>query len=382
MIYIVYPVLLVILLFGSRLYGKGKWNDEAFSYPQMKVMQGFIALLIMFHHAGQKTSASWLDKRFYIAGLEFFVPIGYVLVSFFVFCSGYGLYKSLKNKKDYLSGRFIVHRILPMIILGYVVAMIFLAARYMLGHRIGKDQLLYYLTGVKLCNPNGWYVIIMPFFYLCFFLAFKFIKKEKIALTAVLLFTLAYQIFGTSLDHNDWWMRGEWWYNSVHLFTVGIFFAMHEEKIVAHLKKYYIIYFIVTLLAIPALYIFSEYTKAVFSYYGEYAHDPNRWSKRIICLIAEILFSSAVVFWSFLLMMKLKIGNGFLRLMGKITLEFYLIHGLFVELFAYCFDGKYKSLYYIKNPLLFVGVVFALGFASALLIKLCEHLIGKAMNTT
>ncbi len=377
MIYLVYPILLIVLLFGSHMYGKGEWNEDAFSLGQMKALQGFVALLIMFHHIGQKTCASWLDKRYVVPGLEFFVPIGFILVSFFTFCSGYGLYKSFKMKKDYLSGKFIVHRILPIIIIGYVSALIFLLARFLLGHKLSSEQLIYFISGAKLCNPYSWYVCVIPFFYLAFFLAFKFIKKEKLALFAVLLFTVAYQILGASIDHNDFWMRGEWWYNSIHLFVVGIFFAMHEEKITAHLKKYFWIYFIVTLVLIPVLYGYSEFAKGTFSYYSENFNAPDKVFRRIMCLVGEILVSSDVVFWSFLLGMKLKIGNGFLKLMGKITLEFYLIHGLFVELFAHHFDDKYKSLYYMRNNVLMVVTVFVLGLVSALVMKYCGDLLRK-----
>ena len=100
MIYIVYPVLLIVLFWGCRIYGRGKWNDEFLSLQQTKAFLGFAALLIMFHHVGQKTSASWIDRKYYIPGLEFFVPIGYILVAVFTFCSGYGLYKSFKSKPD------------------------------------------------------------------------------------------------------------------------------------------------------------------------------------------------------------------------------------------------------------------------------------------
>ena len=73
--------------------------------------------------------------------------------------------------------------------------------------------------------------------------------------------------------------------------------------------------------------------------------------------------------------MKVRIGNRFLKLMGSITLEFYLIHGLYVELFSYSFDGKAASLVYIKNSLLFSIIVFTMSFPSALLIKILRKCI-------
>ncbi len=378
MIYVVYPVLLVVLLWGCSLKGRGEWNEEAFSLRQMKAIQGFVAICIMLHHIGQKTCASWLPKNNIIPGLEFFVPIGFVLVSFFTFCSGYGLYKSYKNKKDYLNKSFLLRRILPVIALGYIVALIFLPVRYLLGEKISGLGLLGYLSGLVLCNPNGWYVIVIPFFYLCFFLAFRFCKKEKTAILIVLLFTVAFQLLGTSLDHNDLWMRGEWWYNSIHLFVVGIFFAKHEEGIVSHLKKHYILYLLLGLILILPLSFLCSFLRDKVSYYGEYFNAPDRWGRRIICLLGEMAFSSSVVFTAFMIGLKLKVGNRFLAFMGRITLEFYLIHGLFVELFARKFDDKLKSLVFIKNNLLYVVVVFVLALPPAFLLAfLREKILGK-----
>ena len=377
LIYIIYPLLLAALLIGSRVAKKKEWNEEAFSLDQMKMLQGFIAVLIMCHHCGQKNSASWIDERYYTGGMEFFVPIGFVLVSFFTFCSGYGLYKSLKTKKDYLKKSFIAHRILPIIGTGYLVAMIFLLVRILLGENLKLDNNgLWYVLGLKLANPNGWYVIVIPFFYLAFYLAFRFMKSEKAALFAILVFTIAFQFLGASLDHNDWWMRGEWWYNSIHLFVVGIWFAKNEEKLIPEIKKHYKLFLIIGLLLILPLFILSEFLKGVFSYYAEYWNAPDKVFRRVVSLSGEVLFSSVVVLTAFIISLKVKIGNPFLKLMGKITLEFYLIHGLFSELFCFAFDGSLKS-FYIKNQLLYVVVVFALGIPSALLIRYVVGMIKK-----
>ena len=369
--------MVLALFWGSKRFKKDEWNEEAFSLRQMKAIQGFATLCIMLHHCGQKVSASWIDKRFYKPGLDFFVPIGYILVTFFTFSSGYGLYKSFKTKENYLKNHFILKRIVPIVVLGYVINLIFLAVRYALGERITGEKLLWYLTGAKLCNPNSWYVYIIPLFYLCFYFAFRYIKSEKKALTVVLIFTIAYQLLGASIDHNDWIMRGEWWYNSIHLFVVGIFFARHEEKIVGHIKKHHALYVILGIVSILAFTVFSEFCKSFFSYYGENWDASFKVSRRVICLISEILVSSSVVFTAYVTGLKLRIGNRFLAFMGAITLQFYLIHGLFVEMFCFAFEGKYKSLYYIKNPALFVLVVFALGLPSAVILKKAEDLIKR-----
>ena len=85
------------------------------SLSQTKELQGFTAVCIVFHHLGQKTCAPWLNPKYIVHGLDFFVPIGYLLVAVFLFCSGYGMYKSYHTKENYLEG-FFARRFMPLIL--------------------------------------------------------------------------------------------------------------------------------------------------------------------------------------------------------------------------------------------------------------------------
>ena len=374
LIYLIYPILATLLLFEAKISRKNEWNKEAFSLSQMKAIQGFAAICIMLHHAGQKTCASWINKIYVRHGLDVFVPIGYWLVGIFLFCSGYGLYVSYKKKENYFKGYF-KRRVLPLILAFYSTGWIFLLVRFLMKQRMSGPDILWFATGLKFSNPNAWFVIAMQYLYLAFYIAFRFCKKEKISILILCAFTLAYMILGTVINHNDWWMKGEWWYNSIHFFPIGVIFAANEEKITAHIKKGYIFYFLLTLLLILPLYAVSEWTQGVFSYYGEMWHADHVVLRRWVCLISQMLASSAFVFFVFIAGMKIRIGNKFLAFMGSLTLEFYLIHGLYIELFGFDFIDTVKSLYYIKNVALFTLVVFVLGLGSAVLLQKFHNLI-------
>ena len=174
--------------------------------------------------------------------------------------------------------------------------MIFFIARLLVGEKIDGQGALLYLTSIKLCNPNTWYVIVLPFFCLAFFLAFKFIKKDGIAVAAVVAFVVGYQLVGTAIDHNDLWIRGEWWWNCVHLFPIGMLFAKFEDKIVPHLKKYYWVYLIIAVAAVYPLYLYSRHLCDVFGYYGENWGAPDVVLRRRISLLGEMLVTTDFVF--------------------------------------------------------------------------------------
>ena len=78
--------------------------------------------------------------------------------------------------------------------------------------------------------------------------------------------------------------------------------------------------------------------------------------------------------------MKLKIGNRFLEFMGTITLEFYLIHGLFLELFAYRFCDIVPSITRIENVAVLIIVVFALSVPAAVGLKKLHGWLQKLLT--
>lgn len=370
LVYLTYPALLILLAAGAKWYGKNQWNADFMSLKQTKYLQGFFAICIMLHHIGQETCAEW-QKYPLIPGLEFFVPIGYFFVAFYLMCSGFGLFKSYRSKPDYLKG-FFRKRILPLILAFYSTGLIFFFARVLMKQPMNGWDIFCNISGWGLPNPYAWYVVALPYFYLCFYLSFRFLKRDWMKISATILGVFLYTLLGTWIDHNNYWMRGEWWYNSVHLFWIGILFARFETQIVEHVKKNYLIYLIAAVAVTYVFFNLSLTAKNVYSYYGEY--DPrlshlmvvrNRW----ICLAAEMLASAGFAFCVLLLNMKMKIGNRVLEFMGTITLEFYLIHGLFLEFFSYQFCDVVPSITRIKNVALLIVVVLVPSLLLAVALK-------------
>jgi len=359
LVYLTYPVMLAILLVGAKWSRKGEWNDEFMTLSQTKYIQGFLTLVIMLHHIGQETCASWQPYPL-IPGLEFFVPIGYLCVAMFFMCSGFGLYKSFKSKENYLKG-FFGKRVLPLILAFLFSNWIFFIARIIMKEKINGWKVFCYISGWGMPNIYAWFAIAMPLFYLFFYISFKVFKNDGLRLLGVVIGTFIYTFIGTYVDHNDYWMRGEWWYNSVHFFWIGILFAMYEKKIVAVIKKYYIPFLIASVIGAYVTFIVAEVFTGVFSYYGEYNPSlsramivANRWKCLGMQMLACVFFVAAVL----IINMKLKVGNKFLGFMGTITLEFYLLHGLVLEFFSFQFCEIVPSITRIKNVALLIVIVF------------------------
>jgi peptidoglycan/LPS O-acetylase OafA/YrhL len=79
--------------------------------------------------------------------------------------------------------------------------------------------------------------------------------------------------------------------------------------------------------------------------------------------------------------MKMKVGNPVLRFLGKFTLELYLIHGIFINMFGYCMIKEPAlPVYYIKNVPLFVLVVLACSIPVSFGLSLIDKKVGKILR--
>lgn len=350
-----YPLLAFLLLWKSKFFKKGSFNDDVLSISQTKALQGFTAVLIMFHHMSQQTCAYWLKPEYIHHGLEPFVSIGYLFVAIFFFYSGYGLLKSFKNKENYLKG-FLPKRISPIFVATVLIGLVFMLARNWMRDRYSIFNIS--IGEPATINPNGWFPYTICIFYIGFYLAYRFCKNQKTALFVTCAVVVLYMLF---CDFN---IYGTWWYNSAPAFAAGLVLAEYEDRIISSFKKHYVLNFIIFGL-LSAVSIFFA------------VQHPENWD-RLVILFAQIISSVVFVFFLLLVGLKVKIGNKILAWLGTMTLELYLIHGLFVYLFGFCFiSERVESLYYISNPALYVIVVIVLSIPSAMLFKLIDSKIVK-----
>lgn len=346
LVYIYYPLLILLILWGSKWFPKDNRNEEVLSLSQTKALQGFCAVCVMLHHIGQKTCTPWLPSEVITHGLNIFVPIGYLLVGVFLFFSGFGLYKSYRNKSDYLQG-FLGHRcLIPILALLFTTAAM-VCVRSHLGEKISFSG-PFHLTGPLMLNGYSWFIYTLLIFYILFYLEFKHCKNEKSATLWVFIGVLLYIAFC------DWWGYGTWWYNSALLFVVGLFFAQYESKIIYHMQRFYKLYLPLTLLITCFFFILGEYTQNAF-----------------IQMPAACTF----IFLLILLGMKIKIGNKALTFLGGLTLELYLLHGIFLQLFGYN-EAIYNPTQ-IKNVALLVLVVSLCTLPTAFVLHKLVHALAS-----
>ncbi len=338
--YFLYAILAVCLFWGAKVCKKQEWNEDVLSYAQTKSFLGFCALIILLHHCSHRTCAPWLAPGRIVHGLDAFVFLGYLCVAVFFFCSGYGMYTGSRRKEGFFTGYY--KRILKLLFPAVVMWLAFFLIEKGKGMKIEKPLWINTYDYI-------WYIPALIWLYLNFYVSFHLIKSEKTGMTVLIAGTCVY--FALCVLFSP----GTWWYNTPYLFAAGIVVARHREKTGSFFKKGYPFWVVLSFAVTMAGFVVSNYYYQVVTAFGYRYREP---AHSIAELTGQVISALSFVVFVVLIGMKIKIGNKVLLFLGGFTLEIYLVHPLFVQLFSFAFmQDNAEPLYHIQNPFLYAASV-------------------------
>lgn len=349
----VYLFLLVILLWDAKLSPGGQFRSDSFSRESDFPLRGFFMLLIVFHHLSQQLTNP--------GSLQLLQGIGLLCVSFFFFQSGYGLTKSHLDHPDYFFG-FFRRRYIKLLTPFFLSNLIYLGTNLSFGVSYTKVRLIKCLLGLELVNSHAWFILTVALFYLAFYVIFRFFQRPPVQYALLLCFQLGYALFCMTKGLGLQLFEGPWWFNSSILFFIGALTAGNEARLTGFLEKNYRLLAILSVPVFLLFYTVSVYVTKAFPYQTQ---DLSPLSPLLLYSWFSLLWQSLAVlsFCAMVMLFTLKVecSNPILRFLGKISVELYLIHGLFIQLFK-------GQLCFLENDFLFIAAVLSCSVAAAWLL--------------
>lgn len=355
-----YFLLLFILFCGSQRSPKGQFWPDAFSYQSDLPLRGFFMLLIVFHHLSQLLA--------HPGSLTLLRSSGFLCVSFFFFLSGYGLMKNHLQNPDYFHSYF-KRRYTRLLIPFFLCNLIYLGVNLLFGTSYTPVRFFKCLIGLELVNTHAWFILTLALFYLVFFLIFRYVKDRSLQYVLLLLFQLSYAAY--CMQKGTGWelFEGPWWFNSSILFLIGVLLAGFETTVVAFFKKNYGLFLALSAFSFLLFFCVSIYAADEFPYRKQ---DTSLLSPLILSSWFNLCWQSLTVcafcLTVSLFTLKIRCSNPCLKLLGKISMELYLIHGLFIQLFK-------GQLCTIQNDYLFIFAVLACSVTAACLLHSPLHFL-------
>lgn len=331
---ILYLILLIVCCYKVKLQNGGE-TGAYLKRESTKSIQGIFVVLVLFSHfSGYVSFDNPLDTIFVLISDK----IGQLMVTMFLFYSGYGIMESIKKKREEYVNNFIKHRFLPVYSRFFVSVILFLIVDAILG-KIGTeytlaDCLLAFTAWTSVGNST-WFMFATFVLYIFVFSSFVVFKERdvKVPLCAVTLLTILYIIVFSLFIKN-----GPWWYNTVLCFPMGMWISYYRSQVdrIQENKKLYWVFLLVALGSFFILYLLQDRIPFSYGY----------------CLMAMDFVAIVVLFT-----MKVSIGNRILNFFGSHVFSIYMMQRITYIIFEPI----------IGNPYLFFAVCFTLTIVIAVL---------------
>ena len=247
----------VILLFFVLILCSVRFimfNDNYIAHETTTQINGVFVFLVFLSHFRAYFDSEISYSVFYY-GLQ--NNLGQLVVTTFLFYSGYGVYTSIKKKgKDYIDQ--LPLKILELLASFVLVITLFLILGWITGKNYDFSRILLSFIGWESVGNSNWYMFDILLLYALTYIAFKITKKDKHAIGVLFILSLCAMLFLYTFQN------GTRWYNTFLCYWLGILFAYYKPKFDQVMFNHKSIYMISTLLLLIFVYILGAYQKNVF----------------------------------------------------------------------------------------------------------------------
>lgn len=301
-------LLILISIYGINFKSINTIDSDALSKNRTTMINGVFVLLVLISHFNSYVLEYQETNRLYFT---FFNLIGQLMVTTFLFYSGYGVLESIKNKKNYMD-TFFENRILKLFIRFSIAILFFLFLDICINEPYSLKTILLSFIGYEAVGNSNWFIFAIFCMYFITLFAFKICKNILKSINIVTMLSFVYILFIVVMNKDNHWC------NTILCYSIGMYFSYYKDKILLFLKdnkKYYLTLFII-MVSFIFLYLISR-----MLYY--------RIINLILYNLISILFVLMILFLSF----KVYIGNKILYFLGKNTFNIYILQRISYILF-------------------------------------------------
>ena len=279
-------LLLLLVYFAVCVYGvKFRFNGNAdyMSIENTQAIKGVFIMMVFFSHIrGYIVLDTGLFDRIFI---KFFLIIGQAMVTLFMFYSGYGVMESIKKKGAPYVSKIPKNRILSTFFRFDLAVLLFGIITVALGEKVTLKRVLLSLIGWDALGNSNWYIFVILVLYLLTFIVFTVLRsKPYVFSVAVLSAVLCVLVFLTYY----FGIRPEHWYDTALCYAFGMIYSFAKPKVEKLFTKNVLLWGAAIIVLLGAFYVL-------------------KWDHPLLDVIANLLFTAAVVLFTMHITLKNKI---------------------------------------------------------------------------
>lgn len=246
---ILYIIVFFLALYQCRFKRIGFYEDYI-DKKQCNAIKGLFIMCVFIRHIvpyfwANTQSSHWHDLTFsFIDG-----HLGQLIVSSFLFYSGYGVFESIKNKgNDYIKG-FPRKRLLNTLLNFDVAILAFAFMDIMLNIKFTTSQFLLSLIAWDSIYNSNWYIFCILICYLYTYIVVSIFGNGKKAILLLIGLSILYILLMS-------FCKPIYWYSTILTYWSGCVFSFYKNQIDKFLKKKYYYSFSLFIILFIILHLF------------------------------------------------------------------------------------------------------------------------------
>ncbi len=209
---------LVACLFYKMQYSS--FNKQYLSKDTTNAIKGLFVIMVFLSHSISYIQMDNMADTMYVTVRRY---LGQLIVCMFLFYSGYGVFESIKHKKDYMK-HFLRNRLLKTWIHFALAILCFIVVDYFLGYKFKLKTYVLAFTGWESVNNSNWFLFCILYMYIVTYLACKIAKSFHARWLWMVFFTIVYILL--THHYKDYW----WWDTSV-CYLLGMLYSIVKDDI-------------------------------------------------------------------------------------------------------------------------------------------------------
>ena len=299
-----FVLLICIPLITTRIDFKD-FNVAYLNKENTSSLKGIFIVLVFLSHMRTYVEFSWSGDIMVINLLD---SIGQLMVTLFLFISGYGVYESIKYKGQNYIRRFPKNRI-GKTFFDFCLAIIsFIFVDLIVGRELSFSQIALSFTGWTSIGNSNWYMFAIFCLYITTFISFIFTFKNKIISLCIFTFLSLCYVYILSQVQPDRFS------NTYLCYAAGMWYSYFKVKIDIIFEKNTFYWSILLILAFLFIFIF-----------------PYREHRILYYNVVSIVFCILVT----IVMMRLTFRSKILKWFGDNLFWVYILQRIPMILLAY-----------------------------------------------
>ena len=287
--------------YQGKIDFEGGYLNTCLKREQAMAVNGVFVMLVFLRHFKEYIVCGYYDRIFWVVdGL-----LEQLIVTTFLFYSGYGILVSLKTKKDYLQ-KF-PKRIFKVWLQFAVAVCLFLFLNLFMGKVYSIPTILLSFTAWQSVGNSNWYILAILVLYALSYISGLMTSQDS--LKTIIFVSVGCYVYVVVLILCG---KGSWYYNTIFCYPLGMLFGEYEQKVRMLLEKTdtYLMIVVGCATAFAVSYLYTLKCHGV------------------IWLVMVELRGIFFVLFVVLATSRIKIGNPVLHWLGKHTFEIYILQRL------------------------------------------------------